>query len=477
MLASLPPISLFQNFQGRTGTPHLMSESLHPSPTILIDNLPAKTLVGVDLLAFASAPNFHGIKELPIGVHILYTGTTDSFSLRSGEWLVVPDPNEGGQNGSGIDVRLRHWDESVEALALVDESKDEGRQRAMQQRANLSQIWASGGLLAYRSRTTKKSDNDSRQESAPAYGEWNNLSNYITPSVLERILGRAELDSEGRSRWMITSGSSAARDDDEIPGLADKDDSKMSGKLIEEEKELRFLPVDLKNTWPAGAVGRERTEAARDRSWALGHICEWASNNTRAVGRVINDESLSEGEAQILGELQITFLTALTLINFSCQEQWKRLLHLIFTCQTAVGERQYFFIEVLRLLRLQLAHNDDVEGGLLEMDGDDGSTVVKNILTKFRRTIYDDLSIDVPTVKAKFTKLETWVKDEYGWELAKESTVRRGMLELEDGEQVELEINGAEEEDETGDYAPVIVDLGEAGGEEVEDVDMMDNHK
>lgn len=154
-----------------------------------------------------------------------------------------------------------------------------------------------------------------------------------------------------------------------------------------------------------------------------------------------------------------------------------RLLQLIFTCQKAVEERQCFFIEILRIVKLQLAHNDDVEGGLLEMDGEDGNTMIKKILMKFRRILYDDLTVDVSAVKAEFIKLEKWVKEEYGWELAKESTVRRGMVELEDGEQVELEVNGAEEEDETGDYAPVIVDLEEAGeveAEDIEDVDMLD---
>lgn len=431
-------------------------------------------------MAFTSAPNFHGIKELPPGVHILYTGTTDSFSLRTGEWFTVPGSNEGEQTGSGVDVRLRHWDKSTELLALVDESKDEGRQHAMQQRANLSRIWAAGGLLSYKSRTNKKDDQEETTDTTLAHGGWNSLSGYITASVLERILGCAELDSEGRPRWTISSGSSAARDSDKIPGLPSQGDTELRGKLVEDEKELRFLPVDLKNTWPPGAVGRERTEAARDRSWALGNICEWATNNSRATGRIISEDSLSEGEMQILGELQITFLTALTLINFSCQEQWMRLLQLIFTCQKAVEERQSFFIEVLRLLKLQLAHNDDVEGGLLEMDGDDGNTVVKKILMKFRRIIYDDLTADISAVKAEFIKLEKWANEEYGWELAKESTVRRGMVELEDGEQVELEINGAEEEDETGDYAPVIVDLEEAGeleaeeAEDIEDIDMLD---
>jgi len=33
------------------------------------------------------------------------------------------------------------------------------------------------------------------------------------------------------------------------------------------------------------------------------------------------------------------------------------------------------------------------------------------------------------------------------------------MLELEDGEQVEMEMEEMEGEDETGDYAPVVVEL------------------
>ena len=45
------------------------------------------------------------------------------------------------------------------------------------------------------------------------------------------------------------------------------------------------------------------------------------------------------------------------------------------------------------------------------------------------------------------------------------------MLELEDGEQIEVQISGADEEDETGEYAPVVVDLGE-NGPTLDDVDI-----
>ena len=50
------------------------------------------------------------------------------------------------------------------------------------------------------------------------------------------------------------------------------------------------------------------------------------------------------------------------------------------------------------------------------------------------------------------------MEKEFGWQ-PEGSYLKRGMLELEDGERVELEVNGADAEDEVGDYAPTIVDL------------------
>jgi A1 cistron-splicing factor AAR2 len=107
------------------------------------------------------------------------------------------------------------------------------------------------------------------------------------------------------------------------------------------------------------------------------------------------------------------------------------------------------------------------------MDGDDGGNFLKKLLMGFRKAMDDVAGSATSSVNAQFEELEKWVKTEYGWELRGEAIVRRGFLELEDGERVEMEVNEAEEEDETGEYAPVVVDLGE-GGVERTDVDMMD---
>ena len=47
---------------------------------------------------------------------------------------------------------------------------------------------------------------------------------------------------------------------------------------------------------------------------------------------------------------------------------------------------------------------------------------------------------------------------EHGWELD-DSFVKQGMLQLEDGERVEMDVGGFEEENESGEYAPIIVEL------------------
>jgi A1 cistron-splicing factor AAR2 len=58
-------------------------------------------------------------------------------------------------------------------------------------------------------------------------------------------------------------------------------------------------------------------------------------------------------------------------------------------------------------------------------------------------------------VRVEFERLESWVQSEYDWELNRDAVLRKGMVQLEDGEEVELEMI----QDEEDDYAPVVVDL------------------
>lgn len=477
-----------------------MPPSLQPPPTLLLPHLPPKTLVGVDLITFTSTANFHGIKDLPSGWHFLYTGTTESLSLRCGAWFHVGDLSAAGEGSAdtaliptrdqspGPEIYIWKWDPETESLASLKGDSDADRQETMRYKANLGALWQSGGLFRYRSRVTpsllsnpsgsaqaqKTQAEDDEEAEEGGRRDWRQLTDRISPRLLSRIIGHPEVDADNHPRWSMTSASTAHRDADHIPGLNQATDGEKTG--VEQEREFGFLPIDLKRTWREGAIGRERTVAAQDRSWALSDLIIRYTTAVSDEDKTVYEE---RGESQILGELQFTFLMVLTMMNFSCLQQWKRLLELVLTCRQAIVEKEAFMAEFVCLLLKQLQRCDDVEGGLFEIDGEDGGAFLRSLLTKLRRSV--DQVVEAGTqsrVKTELEKLEAWVKEEYDWELKRESIVRRGMIQLEDGEEVEMEMDDNDEDEETGEYAPVVVDMDEgntvASEEEEEETPDMD---
>lgn len=291
------------------------------------------------------------------------------------------------------------------------------------------------------------------------------LTAHITPRLLTHLTGSEE--------WIITSASCAVQDQDEIPGLS-------AAEAIGRERELGVLGIDLKRTWRPGAVGRERTEGAIDRSWALEDLLERWQEEGREWGNTL------------MGQMETCFLMVLTVSNFSCLEEWKRILGLVLTCRSLIPKREKWFAQFLEQLQRQLSRGDDVEGGLFDMS-DEGGAYLKELLKGFKRgleEVFDDgagtgngaFTGNIPgagngngagpaatkskqnqgkTIKGALTHLERFLIAEYddGWDLS-DSFVRKGLVELEDGEQVEMEMDEMRAEDERGEYGPVVVEVG-----------------
>lgn len=296
------------------------------------------------------------------------------------------------------------------------------------------QVWERG-LSPYR-----QSAGGSTKEDAVAAreGDWEALIEHVTPSILKHLLHD--------SRWEISSSSSMLRDRDHIPGLTPEETGF-------EERELGGLGIDLKRTWREGATGRERTEGARDASWALGDVVQRFG---QGVGEEVRDNG-KWGDV-VLGQMEACFSMVLTVANYSCLEEWKRCVRLVLGCKKALGERLGFFEAFLEVLRRQLERGEDVEGGLFDMS-DEGGGLLKGWLKGFKRTIGQVFAeTEGSGVKDQMEELEAALRKMYGWELGDEYA-RKGMVQLEDGEMVEMEVNDMHEEDEDGEYAPVIVDL------------------
>ncbi|KAK8192552.1 hypothetical protein M8818_007722 [Zalaria obscura] len=400
------------------------------TPAVLLLNLPPAALGGMNLLSFTTTARFRGIKNLPRGLHFIFTGATSGFSIRHGAWFFISPRTSTSNPSSALvarspsaapapELHVYKWDARKEELVAEASAAE-----LLRWRANLGSIWREG-LTPYRQSAAKDADgNDGFEEK----NDWVQLTDCITAETLNRILGPS---------WILTSASSAARDEDDIPGLS-REESR-----IPQEKQLGFLPVDLKQTWRLGATGRERTEAAQDRSWALGEL----------VDRFCHQRKWEE----VLGELQFCFLMVLTLNNFSCLEQWKRLLELVFTSREAVNARPDFFVRAIALLRLQLTHCADVEGGLFDMS-DEGGGFLKQVLMRFKKGLDQLPGGKKQDVMDELEDLEQFMQDTHGWQ-TEGSFARSGKIQLEDGEEVDMDVTNYDEADEEGEYAPQIVDL------------------
>lgn len=476
--------------------------------------IPPSALCGVDLVSFTTTPQFQGIKQVSPGWHFVYTSLTQSLSLRHGTWVYIPSPRSGeptkrsDRNNESVAV-VKKWHAKTEEL--VDEKDDAVLARL---RNNAADIWRSQ-LTPYRillGAAPGKDRSGGIDEAAveERLHDWHVLTDCVTPELLSRVT------DDGWNNWRFSSASSAQRDVDEIPGLTSQldnaDDTVESGAAA--GGVLHFLPIDLKRTWRSGATGRERTLAAQDRSWALGAIIEDHCLTSRMPpADEVNpqQDEQAQKERYLIGEMQVTFLMILTLANYSCMEHWKRVLSLVLTCREAIVRRPTFFTHILEVLEAQLRHCNDVEGGLfdfngLDEDGNASSSLLKRLLKTFRRKLGEvasdeaqerrrahkpesmkratstktedvsstanphqpNLPVPPPTndikasqlkpVQDAFNRLEVYLRKELDWDLTDEY-VRKGMVRLEDGEEVEMEVDDLQDEDERGEYAPVIVNL------------------
>ncbi|KAF2133562.1 hypothetical protein P153DRAFT_282812 [Dothidotthia symphoricarpi CBS 119687] len=417
MLFNILRNTIFEElFYGSKMAPAMMNNC------ILLLNLPPGALAGIDLLSFTTSPRFHGVKNLPVGLHFVFAASNSALSVRQGAWFYVT-PGAGAPQ-----ILMKRWEAETEDL-IAETSQTE----LLRWKANLGSIWKDG-LTPYR-QTVQEGDSGNEEGWAEESTDWSELTSHISQTLLSRICGL------NPDHWSLTSASSATQDLESIPGLD------LGNSTLHPEKELRFLPIDLKRTWREGATGRERTEAAQDRSWFLGDLIE---NHCQATQK-------REREFEVLGELQFAFLMVLTLNNNSCLEQWKRLLRLLFTCRHAVKDRCFLFVELLKILRVQLSHCADVEAELFDMN-EVGGGFLKPLFKTFRTGLDEFDGKWKADLVDEFEDLQDYLQREFGWDLD-ESYVKRGMLELEDGEQVEMDMNGADEDDELGEYAPAVVEL------------------
>ncbi|KAI0883428.1 uncharacterized protein GGS22DRAFT_166957 [Annulohypoxylon maeteangense] len=446
------PLGSLRLVDRRTPEPSLnlntvMETSSDPKPkdafptggdVFILDDLPPNFTVGCDTMSFSTRNPFPGFREIPPGAHLIWVAPSELTSSRSAYWIVTPERGEWEKS----EVHVKQWDKFNEILG---EPASHAEERFQKER--LKEAFDSLSPYQFRGVTSGVRLSPPKHETElPSFLAhetiWSQLTWAIRPDLLNRVTGTTQ------TSWQVTTL-------DDVVGAA---------KIAEEVRLYATGKPQLRFTFPmnaalisASAHGSERTQQALDPTPFIISTLENPSTNLR-----LDD---------LVGELSLAFLTGMHLGNFSCLEQWWFLTNrVIFRCFDLSIQRPVLALNLLQTFHAQLVYNDRyLEGDILDMMPEQSRKLQRALVTYKARlderllALGDRIEPDQHRAGEAFSALEAWLWRR-GWDL-RGSYVRAGTLTLEDGEEVQAEMSDFEDEDERGEFAPVLVDLDEGGRE------------
>ncbi|CEJ92108.1 hypothetical protein VHEMI07781 [[Torrubiella] hemipterigena] len=400
---------------GLEGTIH-MSHELGGGDVVLVLDLPEVFTVGYDAVSF-TAKHFGGVRDVPSGPHLFWVSHPSGMSARCGFWI---------ESTSSHKVHVLQWDSFNEVLA------EAGFAEARIQRDNLAKFHQK--LISYEDPSAS-----GEVKTAANIDIWRQLTGSIGASVLRRI--------GGADGTVLVHTGDKARGAVLLAGEMELERRFSAGA----GRELGFSFDQRGKTYSAARFGAERSEEAKDA--------------TAYILAVMEEAGLSD--ADVVGEMQFAYMTGVHLGNESCiQQWWHMLLKLILKAYGLIVRKPLLVAALLRTLAAQIAYDQDwLDSSILQATGDSQSKDLRLALVVYQRRLDEIVAEDpVPDVLAVATAL---VRVEgaaaaLGWDI-KAQYLRTGKVIMEDGEEVEVEMEELAAEDERGEYAPEIVELDGEG--------------
>ncbi|KAJ0302872.1 hypothetical protein COL5a_000939 [Colletotrichum fioriniae] len=396
---------------------------------VLVMDLPAHFTVGYDSISF-TAREFVGVRDIPLGPHFFWVSETEASTTRSGFWIISTAVEK---------IHVMQWDKFNEVIG-----EPASQVEARFQKDNIQDIYPK--LAPYQIRAlnaTVKSATSGSSSPEPEFARntniWQQLTNAITAPLLSRITARQASD------WAVHTS-------DRVRGAlmlpAELELEKRMPSVVA-STELNFTFSQGAKTYDAESVGAQRTEQAVD---ATAHL----------LSSGVTDDA-------VVGELQFAFIVGMHLGNEACiQQWWHMLVSIILKSYTLPLKRPELARSLLQTITAQLVYNERyLDGSVLDY-GPSYARDLRMALIVYKRRLNEVLlglnSLATPeqaAVGQAFSELETWVW-KFGWDI-RSDYLRKGKTMLEDGEEVELEMDDLEAEDERGEFAAVVVELDESG--------------
>ncbi|KAI1716149.1 AAR2 protein [Ditylenchus destructor] len=275
------------------------------------DSLPTGMEFGIDYKSWQVGPKFLGLKMIPPGLHFVYMSVKDA--PRIGFFY----------NFRQKEVVVRKWDKAAEDLENYT-SPEEEMDRL---RANLQNI--DKNLAAYPYST---------------YNQWVSLSNHVTEKTVKRL-------SPENALGKITSQTDLVSKEQEIEAqMGDP----MGTSAVDRNHPSRIRFTD--------AIGLPVMSAKPGTSMRFSEVPQvsLADTNLKKAGIDSSDrfytllKSLGDNQKELLGEFQFSFVVFLIGQVYEGFEQWKRLIHLMCSCNRALVTHSQFFLDLLMVIHFQL---------------------------------------------------------------------------------------------------------------------------
>jgi len=394
-------------------------------------DLPEKFTVGYDSVSF-TAQNFRGIKAIPPGAHFIWASSSETSSMRTGFWFITKAEEK---------IHVVQWDKFNEVLG-----EPASQTEARIQKGNIPDIYHE--LPSYYSIPTanaaKDVDVQKRIDDLGEGGIWRRLTSNITETMLQRITGRQT------GPWNVHT---TDRVKGSIVLAAERELDRAVSVVAVDELKFSFSQTD--KTYTIETIGSARTQQAVD--------------STAYLTSVVDKPNSGLTDTDIVGEVQFAFLVGMHLGNESCVLQWWHMvLRILLRAFTLIQTKPYLSRLFIETLSAQLSYEQTyLDGSILDY-GHDSSRDLRLALTIYKRRLDEQLltlnaaATDEQVAAGKaFLELESlaW---KFGWDL-RADYVRSGKVMLEDGEEVEVEMDDLEAEDERGEFAAVVVEMDEQG--------------
>ncbi|XP_073000009.1 uncharacterized protein [Typha latifolia] len=394
---------------GRGMDPDTALELVRKGSTLLLLDVPQFTLVGIDTQMFSVGPNFKGIKMIPPGPHFVYYNSSNKdrneFAPTVGFFLIT-HPNQ---------VVVRRWHKEDERLVRLAED-EEGRYSEAVKQLEFDHQLGPYGL--------------------DHCGEWKQLSNYISQSIIERV--------------EPVGGEITIMDE---PGLMDTTPrTAMEKCLMEQLRESKFSKYAKKESQRRGCYYTTIPHAVKHSTISSEELTAVNLDKTKLLETILIKE-YGGAEDLLLGELQFAFIAFMMGQSLEAFLQWKAFVSLLFSCSEApLHTRTHLYTKFIKVIYYHIKHGFQKSQRHSSGQGMENSVFLddawlsKDIFLYHLCKDFFPLVLESPVVDGDLLswtrKLKELVGTTFGWDL------RSDAMNLI-----------AEEDDE---FSPVIVPSNEA---------------